>query len=167
MNYLQELRQSDSWLNYLSLTNSVDRELVDLAVEKFCTEAEITGDYELMPIRRLRNEFTAYLRGVLRNDNELVLYRAKSFYNSQVSEKQAYEAFKEILFGNNKYGRPLYGILRIPEQLTAREFEALASKIKSYGWDKFTLMLNNIESNEKYYNGQTNLNVLINKWLNF
>ena len=167
MNSLKELRQSDSWLNYLSLTNSVDRELVDLAVEKFCTEAEITNDFVDMPIRPLRNHFTAFLRGVLRNDNELIVYRAKSFYNSQQSEKTAYEAFKVILFGDNKYKRPMYGILRIPEQLKGEEFDSMASKIKSVGWDKFTNMLNTIESNEKYTAGQTNLFVLITKWLNF
>lgn len=167
MNCLLELKHSDSWLNWLAINCNLNREVVDFAVDIFCNEAEITGDYELMPIRPLRNAFTGFLRQALRENNDLILYRAKSFYNAQNSEKQAYEAFKGILFGDNKYGRPMWGILRIPEQLTAKEFEALAAKIKSYGWDKFVNMLNTIESNEKYTAGQTNLNVLINKWLNF
>lgn len=167
MNYLTELRQSDSWLNYLAVTNSLNREVVDFAVDKFCTEAEITGDYSDMPIRPLRNHFTAYLRQALRSDNDLILHKAKSFYEAETSEKLAYEAFKEILFGFNRYGRPMYGILQIPQQLTAKSFEELAPKIKSYGWDRFVELLVKIESNEKYYLGQTDLSVLLTKWLAF
>ena len=162
-----ELKQSDSWLNYLALNCNIDRSVVNLAVEKFCTEADITGDYNLMLLRPLRNHFTAFLRQSLREDKEIILYKSKSFYNTQTSVKEAYEAFKVILFGKNKYGHPMYNILRIPEQLKGEDFDSMASKIKSIGWDRFVNMLNTIESNENYTAGQTNLNVLITKWLNF
>ena len=86
-------------------------------------------------------------------------YAFNEFYDNQLklsNDDKTYKQFLEILFGKNKTGKQLNGVLSIPEQLTFEQFGKCLKKANETG-KKISEAIEGINNDKKYYKGKKSL----------
>jgi hypothetical protein len=159
---MDELRNSESWKDYLCMFYGVEKDVVDMAISKFIALNDVTHDYDRMPIRVIRNEFIGYFKRLLNEDEDIIMLNAKHAYNA--SGTPQYERFVKILFGDNTIGLPLYNILAVKKQLTQEQLNSILPGIRGMGWEKFMDMLVAMNNKRSYTYGAVSLHALIVRW---
>lgn len=160
---MQVLRDSQSWIDYICMYYCIDREVVDLAIDKFDELNNATHDYDLLPIRKVRNEFIGYLKRLLSEDEEIITLKAKAAY--KVYNTPQFKRFIDILFGVNSSKEILYNVLSVQKQLSEEDFISLLPAIRGMGWEKFTDMMIAMNNKKSYTYGAVSLYALIVRWL--
>lgn len=140
----------------------IEKETVNLAIDKFIDLNTATHDYDLMPIRKIRNEFVGFLKRLLSEDEDIIMIQAKAAYKSFKTPQ--YERFIKILFGDNATGQPLYNVLSVQKQVTEDQLTSLLTAIRGIGWEKFTDMLVAMNNKKSYTYGAVSLHSLIVRW---
>lgn len=93
------------------------------------------------------------------------------FYNDEIENNEKseylkeYIIFKDFLFGKNKLGLKMEGVLSIKNQVTYKQFEILFKKSKEIKY-KFSDFLPTMDNDPSYYKNKTHLSKCIHTWLN-
>jgi hypothetical protein len=89
----------------------------------------------------------------------------KSFYKKQLdfsTEKEKYQKFIDILFGENDLKKPLDSVLCLKDQVDAEQFSKLL--LKKTENKTFTFVLQNLENTKKYTSGKKSLYLILVNW---
>lgn len=93
-------------------------------------------------------------------------YDSELFENGELKQNipQQYEIFVKFLFGDNEFKKPLAGVLKIRDQISANDFDKLLKTAKAHNKTIRDTVLR-IENTTAYHKGKVSFYYTVNNWL--